>query len=156
MNNITMHPGPRRIGDNHIGSSTQSEEILIENILYVARNELRIRDTVLTGIDPRIGNSLVDVLYPRHLRCPRRQVTGDCSRTGIEVIHVLIAPQLRELPHYSVELRCLEAVGLVERLRSYPEPQSLHRFSNIFAAAKMDRCQIGDAVVLFRVNDIPK
>jgi hypothetical protein len=117
-----VHPGTGRIGDHHIGMAVFCDELRREHIFHISGKEKRVCNPVDLRVDSRIGNRLLHIFYPDDLSGIPCHKVGDGARTGIKVIHQLIARELRETACHLVEVICLLAVGLVERFGSNAEP----------------------------------
>ena len=56
LDNICVHSGTRRVGDDDVGTTVCRNKLVCENIFHVSRKEERIVDAVDLRIDARILN----------------------------------------------------------------------------------------------------
>ena len=79
---------------------------------------------------------------------------GNRTRAGIEVIDGLRAGQFGKVARYLIQLVRLPGIGLIERLGSYLELQSLHLFHQVVLTRIYAHVEVTYRIVHLLVDDI--
>ena len=94
---IGVHTGTGRVGDDDVGTSVLSDEIVGEDVLHVAGKKECVVDAVDLGVDLRILNSLGYIFYTDDFAGLAGHEIGDGAGAGVEVVDDFPAPQPRKL-----------------------------------------------------------
>ena len=153
LNDVRVHAGARRVGNDDVRLSVLRDELVGEDLRHVAHHELRVRDVVLRGVDLRVLHGSIDVLdadHPLGLVCYE---IGNRASAGKEVIDNLIFLDVSKFAHHLVEVVGLLAVGLVEGFRPDLELQILHLFGDVVLTGIEVERQVEDGIVELGVDD---
>ncbi len=153
LDDVRVHAGARRVGDDDIRFPVLRDELVGEDLRHIAHHELRVRDVVLRGVDLRILHGGIHVLDADHPFGLVRHEIGNRARAGEKVINNLIFLNVSKLAHHLVEVVGLLAVGLVERLRADLELQVLHLFGDVILTGIEVERQVEDGVIELGVDD---
>ena len=154
VDDIVMHAGTWWVGDDDIGHAVLADEVACKDILHIASEECEVVETVELGIDACIDDGILDILDTDNLLGIAGNKVGNCSGTGIEVVHNLVACEGCEIARYLVKVIGLLAVGLVERLWTDLEAQTLHLLIDDIGTLVGNDLEVAKGVVALVVDDI--
>ena len=154
LDHVVVHAGPWRIGDDDFGTTMFGDKFLVENIFHVACKKERIADVVDLRIDFGILDRFLHIFYPDDPFCIVGNEIGDGAGAGVEVVNQFGAGEAGKFARHLVKVISLLAVGLIKRLRTDFEPQSLHFLIDTVLSFPDDDIQIADGVVPLLIDHI--
>ena len=131
-----------------------ADEVACKNILHIAGKECEVIKTIQFCIYARIDDSILDILHTDNLLGITCNKVGNCSGTGIKVIHHLIARERRKLARNLIKIIGLFAVRLVERLRTNLKAQALHLLINDIGTLISNHLKVAERIVALVVYHI--
>ena len=97
LHHIGVHTSTWWIGDDDIGSSVLSDEVVSQDILHVSGIEEGVLDAVELRVDLGILDGLRHILDTDHLSCLLCHEVGNGACSRIEVIHQLLSCEPSEI-----------------------------------------------------------
>ena len=154
LHHIGVHTSTWGIGDDHIGASVLSDEVVGQDVLHITSIEKGVLDAVQLRVDLGVLDGLRHILDTDHLaRLLCHEVgNGACSR--IEVIHQLLSCEPSEIASNAIEMISLLGVRLIEALGTYLELQILHRLKDMILALEHQDLLIADGVVALLIVEL--
>ena len=149
-------PGTGRVGDDDIRTAVLVDEVLCQHVLHVAGKEQRVSDAVDLA-QLTLASSMASGTYsmPMTWRACLGHEVGDGTRAGIEVVNQARCRSARRSCAATLyEVVCLLGVGLVERLGTHLEAQSLHLLEDVVFALERVHLEVGDGVVALIINNV--
>ena len=154
VDDIVMHAGTWRVGDDDIGHAVLANEITGKDILHVTGKECEVIEAIELGVDARIDDGILDILHTHYLLGIACNKVGNCSGTGVEVIDYFVTCKGGKITRYLIKVLGLFAVCLVERFWANLEAQSLHLLIYNVSTLVGNDLEVAEGVVALVVDDI--
>ena len=84
LDDVGVHAGPWRVGDDDVGASVLCDELVRQDVLHVAGIEQRVLNAVNLGIDLCVLDGLGHILDADDLPCLSRHEVGNGPCAGIQ------------------------------------------------------------------------
>ena len=102
IDDIAVHSGTRRVGDDDVGLTVTLDEISIEDVLHVTSEELSVLDAIYLGIHFGILDGLRHVLNANDFSCTVCHEVSDGAGARIEVVNKCLAREPSKLARYLI------------------------------------------------------
>src|SRR3712207_552818 len=102
LDNVRVHAGTGRIGDNDFRSAMLGDEVIGKNVFHVSGIEECVGDSIYPAVHLGVFYSVFHILNSDNLLSALRHKISNGSGTGVEVVDKLITGKSRKIPGYTV------------------------------------------------------
>ena len=102
LHHVGVHAGTWRVGDEHVGSAVQGDELIGEDVFHVSGKEQGVVDAVDAGVFLGIVDGFGHILDADDLPGLSCHEIGDGAGAGVEVINQFAAGEGRQFACHGV------------------------------------------------------